>query len=71
MPGGDGTGPTGKGPKTGRGMGPCGEEGSPDVRGAGGKRGSGSGGGRKRRFRGLGRRWWKADMSEGAADEGK
>ena len=41
MPGGDGTGPMGRGPMTGRGLGPCG-------RGLG--RGSGFG-------RGFGRRW--------------
>jgi len=42
MPGGDRTGPEGKGPRTGRGMGPCGS-GSGRGRGRGAGRGTGRG----------------------------
>ena len=41
MPGGDGTGPLGQGPMTGRGMGWCGHRG--DARGLGRGRGRGAG----------------------------
>lgn len=39
MPGGDGTGPRGKGPGTGRGQGPCRKEPEPGNNAAGGQRG--------------------------------
>jgi len=59
MPQGDGTGPRGNGPRTGRGLGPCPPQNnedlnnSPQIRGGFG-RGRGFGGGRGG---GRGRRW--------------
>lgn len=59
MPRGDGTGPDGKGPRTGRGAGPCkgGDSAGSDSpgRGFGGRFGRGSGRGRRGRFRGRNR----------------
>ena len=58
MPGGDRTGPEGRGPLTGRGAGYCAGE---EVPGYGPARGFGRGfgwGGRGRGFRGRGRGWW-------------
>jgi predicted Fe-Mo cluster-binding NifX family protein len=46
MPGGDGTGPGGQGPRTGRGRGGCRGQGGGRGRGQGGGRGRGQGGGR-------------------------
>ncbi len=45
MPKGDGTGPQGKGPKTGRGLGPCPDDQNVRKPARGGGRGSGRGGG--------------------------
>lgn len=60
MPGQDGTGPEGKGPKTGRGMGPCNDQNSEAAplpgRGMGRGFGRGAGLGRGPCGRGLGRR---------------
>jgi hypothetical protein len=59
MPGGDRTGPTGKGPLTGRGAGFCAGDDRPGYgpfRGFG--RGFGRGGGGGWGFRGRGRGWW-------------
>lgn len=51
MPRGDGTGPRGEGPLTGRGLGPC----NTDMQRGESGYGMGAGFGRGR---GLGRRWW-------------
>ncbi len=58
MPRGDGTGPSGKGPGTGRGLGPCGGGGGKGGKGTGGGRGMGqkSGSGKGRGGKGGSRR---------------
>ncbi len=60
MPFGDGTGPDGRGPVTGRGLGPCGD-GTPRYAGWG--RGRGRFGGRGRGFFG----WWRGNAAPPAA----
>ena len=69
MPRGDGTGPWGQGPMSGRGAGYCGGFGMPGYanpipgRGFGaGRAGRGGGGGRGRGFRGRGGGWGRRNM---------
>lgn len=50
MPNKDGTGPQGKGPRTGRGLGDCKDEGTLPVRGRGLGQGRGLGRGQRGRF---------------------
>jgi len=61
MPRGDGTGPRGEGPLTGRGLGPCNPDTSragSDAPGYGAGYGPGNGAGYGA-GRGAGRRWWR------------
>ena len=63
MPGGDGTGPVGRGPMTGRGLGLCAGYSSPGYSTPGYGRGWGRGFGRRYWGRGRGF-WWRGDYTE-------